>query len=172
MRQRVMIAMALACNPQILIADEPTTALDVTIQAQILDLLKDHQKKVGMALVLITHDLGVVAEVADEVLVMYAGKVVEQGLSRDVLNSPKMPYTQGLLGSIPSLTDRVGRAKTRNRLEAIPGIVPHLLHLPPGCRFQERCKYVLSSCRESEPLLRDVGVSQSVSHRVRCLRDI
>lgn len=160
MRQRVMIAMALSCNPQILIADEPTTALDVTIQAQILELLKDLQQKVGMALILITHDLGVVAEMADEVLVMYAGAVVEYGKSSDVLSNPKMPYTRGLLNSIPSLNKR--------RLEAIPGIVPSLLELPKGCRFQDRCSFVLDECRTEEPILRHL----TPDHRIRCVRDI
>src|SRR5947209_6632376 len=129
MRQRVMIAMALSCNPNVLIADEPTTALDVTIQAQILDLLRDLQQKVGMGLILITHDLGVVAEMADEVVVMYAGRVVEQATVREVFGHPKMPYTRGLLNSIPTLSkDPTGRVK-KNRLETIPGIVPNMLHL-------------------------------------------
>jgi oligopeptide/dipeptide ABC transporter ATP-binding protein len=172
MRQRVMIAMALSCNPQLLIADEPTTALDVTIQAQILDLLRDLQQKVGMGLILITHDLGVVAEVADEVVVMYAGRVVEQGTVQEIFASPKMPYTKGLLNSIPTLSqDPTGRMK-KSRLEAIPGIVPNLLHLPQGCRFQERCSYVMDQCRQEEPDLRVIAENQVMPHSIRCVRDI
>ncbi len=172
MRQRIMIAMALSCNPQILIADEPTTALDVTIQAQILDLLRELKEKVGMALILITHDLGVVAEVADEVAVMYAGRIVEQGLVGEIFSNPKMPYTRGLLNSIPTLSqDPTGRVK-RKRLETIPGIVPNLLHLPKGCRFQERCVYKIESCQEEEPDLRVIGPNESVPHLIRCVRDI
>jgi oligopeptide/dipeptide ABC transporter ATP-binding protein len=164
MRQRVMIAMALSCNPQVLIADEPTTALDVTIQAQILDLLRDLQQKVGLGLILITHDLGVVAEMADEVMVMYAGRVVEQAPVRELFANPKMPYTRGLLNSIPTLN----RAAGRTRLEAIPGIVPNLLDLPRGCRFQERCSHVVDACRQAEPELRTI----SQGHAIRCVRDI
>lgn len=172
MRQRVMIAMALSCNPQVLIADEPTTALDVTIQAQILDLLRDLQQKVGMALILITHDLGVVAEVADEVVVMYAGRVVEQGLVKEIFGNPKMPYTKGLLNSIPTLSkDPTGKIK-KKRLEAIPGIVPNLLHLPKGCRFQERCSYVAEPCRQAEPDLRVIAPNPVLPHAIRCVRDI
>lgn len=172
MRQRVMIAMALSCNPQVLIADEPTTALDVTIQAQILDLLKELQQKVGMALILITHDLGVVAEVADEVAVMYAGKVVEQGTVREIFSSPKMPYTRGLLNSIPTLSkDPTGKVK-KKRLETIPGIVPNLLYLPQGCRFQERCSYVIDACRAQEPQLRIIAQNSEMPHAIRCVRDI
>ncbi len=169
MRQRVMIAMALSCNPSLLIADEPTTALDVTIQAQILDLLRDLQQKVGLGLVLITHDLGVVAEMADEVVVMYAGKVVEQAPVREVFARPRMPYTRGLLNSIPSLhPTAVGSKK---RLEAIPGIVPSLLDLPKGCRFQERCVHVVDACRGAEPELRRVGAPSDL-HSIRCVRDL
>jgi peptide/nickel transport system ATP-binding protein len=172
MRQRVMIAMALSCNPQILIADEPTTALDVTIQAQILDLLRDLQQKVGMALILITHDLGVVAEVADEVAVMYAGRVVEQGVVKEIFSSPKMPYTKALLNSIPTLSkDPTGKVK-KKRLEAIPGIVPNLLHLPKGCRFQERCSYVIDACKVAEPELRVIKPDVETPHTIRCVRDI
>jgi peptide/nickel transport system ATP-binding protein len=172
MRQRVMIAMALSCNPQILIADEPTTALDVTIQAQILELLKELQQKVGMALILITHDLGVVAEMADEVAVMYAGRIVEQGDVREIFRNPKMPYTRGLLNSIPIMNkDPIGRLK-KKRLEAIPGIVPDLLHLPQGCRFQERCSFVISECKQQEPNLRVVAPSEQMPHLIRCVRDI
>jgi oligopeptide/dipeptide ABC transporter ATP-binding protein len=176
MRQRVMIAMALSCNPNVLIADEPTTALDVTIQAQILDLLRDLQQKVGMGLILITHDLGVVAEVADEVMVMYAGRVVEQGSVREIFGNPKMPYTRGLLNSIPTLSkDPTGKVK-KNRLETIPGIVPNLLYLPQGCRFQDRCSYVEAACRGKEPELRQiparVGETGTLPHSIRCVRDI
>jgi peptide/nickel transport system ATP-binding protein len=168
MRQRVMIAMALSCNPSVLIADEPTTALDVTIQAQILELLRELQKKLGMAIILITHDLGVVAEVADDVAVMYAGKVVEYGPVRDIFKNPKHPYTRGLLNSIPTLSkDPTGKIK-KDRLETIPGIVPNLLHLPKGCRFQERCQWVVDACRGVEPELKSV----SGSHSVRCVRDL
>jgi peptide/nickel transport system ATP-binding protein/oligopeptide transport system ATP-binding protein len=160
-----MIAMALSCEPRVLIADEPTTALDVTIQAQILDLLKELQAKTGMALILITHDLGVVAEVADDVVVMYAGQVAEQGSVREIFKSPRHPYTRGLLNSIPTLSkDPTGKVK-RERLETIPGIVPNLLHLPRGCRFQERCVHVVDSCRQEEPVLRNPGGG---THRVRC----
>ena len=169
MRQRVMIAMALSCNPNILIADEPTTALDVTIQAQILDLLRDLQQKMGMSIMLITHDLGVVAEMADEVVVMYAGKVAERGPVNEIFASPKHPYTQGLLNSIPVLSkDPTGKVK-KKRLEPIPGIVPNMLDLPRGCRFQERCKHVIQACREAEPelrVLKDAGVHREV----RCIR--
>ncbi len=171
MRQRVMIAMALSCNPQILIADEPTTALDVTIQAQILELLKELQQKVGMALILITHDLGVVAEIADEVAVMYAGRVVEQGLVRDIFSRPQMPYTQGLLNSIPVLS-RHSSGRVKKRLEAIPGIVPNMLSLPEGCRFQDRCSYAIDLCKEREPDLRIVASQSGIPHFIRCARDI
>ena len=165
MRQRVMIAMALSCNPQILIADEPTTALDVTIQAQILDLLRDLQEKVGLSLMLITHDLGVVAEMAHEVVVMYAGNVVERAPVNEIFAQPKHPYTQGLLNSIPVLNkDPTGKVK-KSRLEPIPGIVPSLLELPTGCRFQERCKFVTAECRGTEPELREL----SPNHWVRCV---
>ena len=176
MRQRVMIAMALSCNPQVLIADEPTTALDVTIQAQILDLLRELQAKVGMGLILITHDLGVVAEMAHEVVVMYAGRVVEQGSVQEIFKNPKMPYTRGLLNSIPTLSkDPTGKIK-KSRLETIPGIVPNLLHLPKGCRFQDRCSFVADGCRGVEPELRKIPQvtkeSASIEHAIRCVRDI
>jgi oligopeptide/dipeptide ABC transporter ATP-binding protein len=167
MRQRIMIAMALSCTPNVLIADEPTTALDVTIQAQILDLLRELQKKLGMAIILITHDLGVVAEVADDVAVMYAGRIVEQGPVREIFKNPRHPYTRGLLNSIPTLSqDPTGKIKKR-RLETIPGIVPNLLDLPKGCRFQERCTRVGEDCRGVEPELRNA----TPSHLVRCVRE-
>jgi len=168
MRQRVMIAMALSCTPNVLIADEPTTALDVTIQAQILDLLRELQKKLGMAIILITHDLGVVAEMADEVAVMYAGRIVEQGAVRDIFKNPRHPYTRGLLNSIPTLAhDPTGKPR-KKRLETIPGIVPNLLELPQGCRFQARCTWVGEDCRKAEPELRPV----SSGHQVRCIREL
>ena len=168
MRQRVMIAMALSCNPKILIADEPTTALDVTIQAQILDLLRGLQSKLGMGLILITHDLGVVAEMADEVIVMYAGRVVEQASVRDLFASPKHPYTRGLLRSVPVLSVDAKAFANRKRLETIPGIVPSLLELPKGCRFQDRCPQVGDDCRAREPELRVI----SAGHSIRCFRDL
>ena len=160
MRQRVMIAMALACRPSVLIADEPTTALDVTIQAQILDLLEDLQAQLGMAVIFITHDLGVVAAIADRVLVMYAGQVVESSEVADLFAHPRMPYTAGLLGSRP----RLGRAG--GRLPAIPGQVPSLAHLPPGCRFSNRCGHVVPACRATAPALESTGSE----HDVRCGR--
>lgn len=172
MRQRVMIAMALSCNPNVLIADEPTTALDVTIQAQILDLLKGLQEKVGMGLILITHDLGVVAEVCDDVVVMYAGKVVEQGTVHEIFKNPKHPYTRGLLNSIPTLSkDPTGKVK-KNRLETIPGIVPNLLQLPRGCRFQDRCTLVQDVCRGDEPDLRLAKKDDHLDHLARCTQTV
>jgi peptide/nickel transport system ATP-binding protein len=151
MQQRVMIAIALSCNPGLLIADEPTTALDVTIQAQILDLLKDIQADYGMALLLISHDLAVISEVADKVSVMYAGKVVEDGPTPDILSSPRHPYTRALLRSLP----RLGAA--RHKLVVIEGNVPNPLEYPSGCRFHPRCEMVEAVCREREPLLREVA---------------
>jgi oligopeptide/dipeptide ABC transporter ATP-binding protein len=148
MRQRVMIAMALSCQPELIICDEPTTALDVTIQAQILELLKELKRQRNTALLLITHDLGVIAEMAEEVAVMYAGKIVEQADVITLFKQPKHPYTQGLLASIPMLqTDRA------MRLNVISGTVPNLLRLPAGCRFAPRCPYVMGICREREPEL-------------------
>jgi oligopeptide/dipeptide ABC transporter ATP-binding protein len=162
MAQRVMIAMALACVPELLIADEPTTALDVTIQAQILDLMRDLRNKVGASVVLITHDLGVVAEMAERVAVMYAGRIVEQAAVKPLFASPRHPYTQGLMGSIPIL------GKIKEHLEVIPGTVPNLVNLPPGCRFAPRCKarlqYQLQICTDVEPDL----ISVSTDHLVRC----
>ncbi len=155
MRQRVMIAMALACRPELLIADEPTTALDVTIQAQILELIKELKRQVNMAVLLITHDLGVIAEVAQVVAVMYAGKIVEQADVVTLFRSPRHPYTQGLLSSIPTLT-----TPKSQRLNVISGTVPNLLRLPPGCRFAARCPHVMPRCHEAEPPLRKVGESQ------------
>jgi oligopeptide/dipeptide ABC transporter ATP-binding protein len=150
MRQRAMIAMALACEPRLLIADEPTTALDVTIQAQILDLMRGLQRETGAAIILITHDLGVVAEMADEVLVMYAGQVVEQASAQALFSQPQHPYTVGLLGSVPQLDE------PRARLAAIAGQLPNPLDWPPGCRFAARCPFAQARCREKVPLLREV----------------
>ena len=161
MRQRVMIAMALSCNPHLLIADEPTTALDVTIQAQILELLNQLKEKLGMAVMLITHDLGVVADTAARVAVMYAGRVVEEAPVLDLFANPRHPYTQGLLASIP----RIEKSERRPRLQAIPGMVPDLLDLPQGCKFQARCTKIFDACRGAEPPLKVVG---SAEHRVRC----
>jgi oligopeptide/dipeptide ABC transporter ATP-binding protein len=162
MAQRVMIAMALACVPELLIADEPTTALDVTIQAQILDLMRDLRNKVGASIILITHDLGVIAEMAERVAVMYAGRIVEQAEIKNLFANPCHPYTQGLLGSIPVL------GKIKERLEVIPGAVPNLINLPPGCRFAPRCKarveQQLQICDEVEPDL----IPTSSDHLVRC----
>ncbi len=145
MCQRVMIAMGLSCDPELLIADEPTTALDVTIQAQILELMKDLKNRYQTGIILITHDLGVVAEMADNVSVMYAGKVVEEAPVNDLFESPKHPYTQGLLASIPVL------GEVKEKLAVIPGTVPSLRNLPPGCRFAGRCPYVMDICRTEEP---------------------
>ena len=162
MRQRVMIAMALINNPEVLIADEPTTALDVTTQAQILRLMTKLQEEHQMAIVMITHDLGVVAELSDEVLVMYGGRVVEQASVDDLFTKPEMPYTWGLLGSLPRLDI------TAARLEQIPGQPPSLLHPPTGCAFNPRCAYVFDRCREELPELRSgVGVGGE-GHRFRC----
>jgi len=172
MRQRVMIAMALSCNPQVLIADEPTTALDVTIQAQILDLLRDLQQKVGMGLILITHDLGIVAEMADEVVVMYAGQVVERGGVKEIFGATKMPYTRALLRSIPQLSKNSDGRVSKERLEAIAGIVPNPLELPSGCRFQDRCGFVQDACRSRIPELRRVGGGDRDPHEIRCVRDL
>ncbi len=152
MRQRVVIAMALACDPELLIADEPTTALDVTIQAQILELLAKLRAERGMAVVLITHDLGVVAESCDAVVVMYAGRVVEQAPVRALFRQPAHPYTAGLLRSIPSFHEARGEGE-RPRLKAIPGMVPSLRHLPTGCRFRERCERALEVCARVDPPL-------------------
>lgn len=161
MRQRVMIAMALACRPKLLIADEPTTALDVTIQAQILKLMNDLKKEKGTSILFITHDLGVINEMADDVAVMYCGQVVEKAPVRSIFgdNSYLHPYTEGLLYSIPRLDTPTGI-----RLEAIPGAVPHPLDLPKGCKFAPRCKYATDKCREMEPELNEV----EPGHMVRC----
>ncbi len=162
MAQRVMIAMALACVPELLIADEPTTALDVTIQAQILDLMRDLRREMGTSVILITHDLGVVAEMAERVAVMYAGEIVEQTDVNSLFDEPLHPYTQGLIGSIPVL------GEVKEKLDVIPGSVPNLVNLPPGCRFAPRCqarfKYGLNICTEVKPELEEI----KPGHLVRC----
>ena len=160
MRQRVMIAMALACRPKILIADEPTTALDVTIQAQILHLMNELQRENGTSIIFITHDLGVINEMADDVVVMYCGQVVEQSSARVIFtNCPcSHPYTEGLMYSIPCIDN------ITHKLEPIPGVVPHPLALPKGCKFAPRCKYATQKCLEEEPALREIGVGQ----KIRC----
>jgi peptide/nickel transport system ATP-binding protein len=160
MRQRAMIAMALACEPRLLIADEPTTALDVTIQAQILELMRSLRAETGMALILITHDLGVVAEVADEVAVMYSGRIVERASARAIFDEPQHPYTVGLLGSIPRLD------VTRERLASIEGQVPNPLRRPQGCHFVERCPFAIAHCHAETPPLLDVGPQ----HQSACWR--
>lgn len=161
MRQRVMIAMALACQPKLLIADEPTTALDVTIQAQILKLMNDLKREKGTSILFITHDLGVINEMADDVAVMYCGQVVEMATVRTIFGDNRYlhPYTEGLLYSIPRLDTPAGE-----RLDAIPGAVPHPLDLPKGCKFAPRCKYATEQCREKEPALAEV----EPGHKVRC----
>ncbi len=160
MRQRVMIAMAIACGPKLLIADEPTTALDVTVQAQILDLLRDLQKRSGMAMLFVTHDLGVVAEIADRVAVLYAGKVVEDASAGDLFDAPRMPYTRGLLASVPSLAGPV------SRLTGIDGSVPSGIDRPSGCAFHPRCSFALDLCRNVEPRTERAAPG----HFVRCHR--
>jgi peptide/nickel transport system ATP-binding protein len=162
MRQRAMIAMALACKPQLLIADEPTTALDVTIQAQILELLADMKSRFGMSIMLITHAMGVVAETAQRVVVMYAGKVVESASVEELFANPRHPYTQGLIRSIPRVDASV---HGRQRLEQIPGTVPSLLNPPVGCRFAARCRFATSICIAEEPPLRQVGPD----HEIACV---
>ncbi|SJM32260.1 ABC transporter ATP-binding protein [Mesorhizobium delmotii] len=163
MRQRVMIAIALSCNPKLLIADEPTTALDVTIQAQILELMQQLQREIGMSILFITHDLGVVAEIADRVVVMYAGRAVEEGSVLDIFARPRMPYTAGLMNSIP----RIDRAAARQeRLQAIVGNVPSPFSLPQGCSFHPRCGFMQDRCTAAVPPLDDSGGG----HMVRCIR--
>ncbi len=163
MRQRVMIAMALSCNPELLIADEPTTALDVTIQAQIIDLVRRLQRDLGMAVIWITHDLGVVAGLCERVNVMYAGFVIESAQVRDIYASPQHPYTKGLLGSIPRLD-----AKSKSKLTPIEGLPPDLIDLPKGCPFAARCSYVQDVCRAERPQLRAVGDG----HHAACWIDL
>src|SRR5579863_7754776 len=159
MRQRVMIAMALACDPELLIADEPTTALDVTIQVQILDLMRDLQRRLNSAIILITHDLGVVAEVCEKVLVMYGGNMIEYGTADQIFSQPKHPYTWGLLDSLPRLDE-----KGRTRLQPIDGQPPNLLRLPPGCAFAARCRYVMPECVTTPPPAYEFGEG----HVARC----
>lgn len=142
MKQRVVIAIALACNPKLLLADEPTSALDVTIQAQVLDMMRDLKEKLGTTLIMITHDLGVVAKICDTVAVMYAGKIVEYGTLRDVFNNPKHPYTEGLFDSLPNIRDR------KAELKPIPGLMPDPTNLPPGCAFKPRCRYAVEGCKK------------------------
>ncbi|GGK19681.1 ABC transporter ATP-binding protein [Deinococcus malanensis] len=167
MRQRVMIAMALSCNPALLIADEPTTALDVTIQAQILDLMRKLQREIGMSILFITHNLGVVAEMADRVVVMYGGRVVEEGDVVEIFKAPRHPYTMGLLNSIPRPSDHEYQpGAPKGRLEAIPGNVPNPLNLPPGCSFEPRCKFAIPECSSAVPPLEDTGGG----HTARCIR--
>jgi oligopeptide/dipeptide ABC transporter ATP-binding protein len=160
MRQRVMIAMALSCQPEVLIADEPTTALDVTIQAQILELLNRLQEEMGMAILLITHDLGVVAETCDRVAVMYAGQIVEYAVVEEIFDHPRMPYTTGLLGSIPKLGEH------HERLRVIPGNVPNPSEFPPGCKFHPRCPVAIDRCRVENPPLEEIRPR----HWARCWR--
>lgn len=160
MRQRVIIAMALACNPKLMIADEPSTALDVTIQAQILDLMNRLKEEIGASILFITHDLGVIAEMAQRVAVMYAGKIMEEADVETLFSEPKHPYTIGLMSSIPIL----GIGKKEKRLSTIPGVVPSLFKLPQGCLFHERCSMVLKECDQLEPPMIDLGNG----HIVRC----
>lgn len=165
MRQRVVIAIALACKPDFLIADEPTTALDVTIQAQILELIKELQADMGMSVILITHDLGVIAETCDEVVVMYAGKVAEKGSVFDIFDRPAHPYTRGLLKSIPTLN-----TVPKSTLSVIDGMVPGLLDLPNGCRFENRCTFSNEQCISKAPGLQSVDEQELEQHQVSCLR--
>jgi peptide/nickel transport system ATP-binding protein len=164
MRQRVMIAIALACNPQVLIADEPTTALDVTIQAQILELMLDLKQRLGTAIVLITHDLGVVAEIAERVIVMYAGRTAEEALVHDLLSNPQHPYTRGLIGSIPRRSVRGAPKRIRSRLQEITGLVPSLREAIPGCAFAPRCSLATERCTRERPIL----VAHEPGHRAAC----
>jgi oligopeptide/dipeptide ABC transporter ATP-binding protein len=161
MRQRVMIAMALACNPRLLIADEPTTALDVTIQAQILDLIRELQSRLGLGVILVTHDLGIVAEYADDVTILYAARVMEQAPSAELFRNPLNPYTRGLLASIPGAD---GRRHTR--LQAIAGSIPSAIDPPPGCRFNPRCPMAVAQCSEAQPPL----ALRGPDHHVACIR--
>jgi peptide/nickel transport system ATP-binding protein len=166
MRQRVMIALALACNPSLLIADEPTTALDVTIQAQILDLLRRLQAEIGMSVLFVTHNLGVVAEIAQKVVVMYAGKVVEEAPVRTLFAHPRHPYTKGLMACVPNVARDHAGDGSRRRLSAIPGLVPPLTNLPQGCSFAARCAYAVERCRLEAPDLRPLDAG----HMSRCWR--
>ncbi|MBT5752204.1 MAG: ABC transporter ATP-binding protein [Rhodospirillaceae bacterium] len=165
MRQRVMIAMALACEPALLIADEPTTALDVTIQAQILDLILEMQTRLGMAVLFISHNLGVVARVADEVAVMYSGRIVEQARAGDIFDNPGHPYTKGLIRTLPQIGHRVERMAT------IPGFVPGPGHRPPGCHFAERCEIAVPECLKNDPRLEAHREHHDAHHMVACLKE-
>lgn len=164
MRQRVVIAAALVCKPRLLIADEPTTALDVTVQAQILDLLKQLQKEMGLTVILITHDLGVVAEFCDDVVVMYAGHVAEHAKSEELFGNPRHPYTQGLLRSMPTL-----ESQPKTRLPTIPGMVPGLANMPSGCRFRNRCEFAIDECENERPPL--TTPKSTKAHTVACIRE-
>ncbi|WP_407071756.1 ABC transporter ATP-binding protein [Rhizobium sp. LCM 4573] len=166
MRQRATIAMALSCDPTLLIADEPTTALDVTIQAQILDLLQKLQRERGMAMLFVTHNLGVVAEIAHRVAVMYAGRIVETGPVDEVFRNPKHPYTMGLLASMPKLGDATRMKRAGEKLAAIPGVVPSLMNMPKGCAFSPRCRFAIDACRAAVPPLAKVNAR----HESRCIR--
>jgi oligopeptide/dipeptide ABC transporter ATP-binding protein len=161
MRQRVMIAMALACEPRVLIADEPTTALDVTIQAQILDLIRELQSRLGLAVILVTHDLGIVAQYADDVTILYAARVMEQAPTGDLFANPLSPYTKGLLGSIPGID-----GSRHRRLQAIPGFIPGPLNPPTGCRFHPRCPLAIDDCARVEPPLE----RKAPNHYAACIR--
>ena len=161
MRQRVMIAMALSCNPRVLIADEPTTALDVTIQAQILDLIRELQERLGLAVILVTHDLGIVSEYADDVTILYAARVMEQTSAAELFRNPLNPYTRGLLASIPGID-----GKPRRRLQAIPGMIPSALRPPAGCRFHPRCPIAVALCSDADPPLQE----KAPDHYVACIR--
>jgi len=161
MRQRVMIAMALSCNPRLLIADEPTTALDVTIQAQILDLIRELQERLKLAVILVTHDLGIVNEYADDVTILYAARVMEQAAAADLFRNPLNPYTKGLLESIPGID-----GKPRHRLQAIPGTIPSALRPPSGCRFHPRCPIAIPACAATDPPLE----TKAPGHHVACIR--
>jgi len=160
MRQRVMIAMALACNPQVLIADEPTTALDVTIQAQILDLIRDLQSRLGLAVILVTHDLGIVAQYADDVTILYAARAMERASAAELFSNPLCPYTKALFAALPGIDG------DRRRLQAIPGVVPSALNPPPGCRFHPRCPIAIEECSQVDPPLEE----KAPGHYVSCIR--
>lgn len=157
MKQRVVIAVALSCNPKILIADEPTTALDVTIQAQVLELMKDLKNKYQMGMIMITHDLGIVAEVCDDVAVMYAGKIVERGTLSDIFRTTKHPYTEGLFNSLPNIKNR------KDRLKPIPGLMPDPTVIPEGCAFAPRCSYATETCFKKQPIERQISETHFVS---------
>ncbi len=160
MKQRVVIAIALACNPQLLLADEPTTALDVTIQAQVLELMHELKEKYNTSMIMITHDLGIVAEICDEVAVMYAGRIVEEGTLEQVFNHTKHPYTEGLFNSLPNVKDR------KSKLKPIKGLMPDPMDLPPGCAFAPRCNYAVEACTKERPVLKSI----EGSHCVACIR--